>query len=276
MAERAGGGGRPDVGDVVTWAVLLSRWTDFAQAAVAVPADEDGERWRRSVAPIVGLQAVTMALGELGRLPAGERGVGADRAAVLVRQHASELHSAWGREPLPGKVAELIEDARQALETAEWLGVEWVVSRDGGTTVPVTTGWAEEVTAAGFGGDVLAAPGGTRLGRGAPTVFVRGEPPAGVDDGVLREAGLERSPGLVPPRQVYRVIDAGTGRPTHDLVAPLLTGLPAGQPMLVTVVESGRVVRREDEGDAAARVKQQRALLGEGGVLEVRGFESRE
>jgi hypothetical protein len=105
----------------LTWATLLARWTDFARASVALPTDGEGGRWRASVAPIIGLQAVTFALGESGLLPPDERAVALDRGALLVARYAAELAAAWGSCPLPGEVVALVEDARSALEAARLL-----------------------------------------------------------------------------------------------------------------------------------------------------------
>src|SRR5262245_33826970 len=96
---------------VLTWAALLAKWTEFAKAAVALPREGDGGRLRRAVPALIGLQAVTQALGELNRLPKYERAVGLDRATILINRYTGELTSIWqGQEP--AEVAELASDAR--------------------------------------------------------------------------------------------------------------------------------------------------------------------
>src|SRR5690606_37986826 len=45
----------PDDGSAMTWATLLGGWFQFAQRAVALPADAQGQRWKDSVAPAIGL-----------------------------------------------------------------------------------------------------------------------------------------------------------------------------------------------------------------------------
>src|SRR5690606_34338419 len=40
-----------------TWATLLAGWVQFAQSAVALPRDEQGQRWRDSIAPTISLHA---------------------------------------------------------------------------------------------------------------------------------------------------------------------------------------------------------------------------
>jgi hypothetical protein len=102
----------------LTWAALLGRWTDFARSALALPKDADGERWRRSVASIIGLQAVTFALAETPGLPPDEAALGLDRAEILVGRYTDELASIWLGWALPAPLAELIADARAALDAA--------------------------------------------------------------------------------------------------------------------------------------------------------------
>lgn len=103
---------------VNTWAGLLARWMEFARASVAFPKTAEGDRWRAAVGPIVGLQAVACALGELEGLASDERALGIDRAAVLIRQYGGVLEGLWGAEGLPAEVAGLIADARAALAAA--------------------------------------------------------------------------------------------------------------------------------------------------------------
>ncbi|MCK4873144.1 MAG: hypothetical protein KAS72_10500 [Phycisphaerales bacterium] len=103
----------------LTWAALLGRWIEFARAAVALPDDDQGTRWKASVAPIIDLQAVTMALGQLDDLPDDERALGLDKAEILIRRDASVLGEIWRDAPLPAKLTELLDDARQALRQAQ-------------------------------------------------------------------------------------------------------------------------------------------------------------
>ena len=84
----------------MTWAALLAKWTEFARAAVALPDTAEGSRWKGAVPGIIALQALTHALAEAGELPPDEWSVACDRAGVIIRQHASELHALWRGEPL--------------------------------------------------------------------------------------------------------------------------------------------------------------------------------
>lgn len=102
----------------LTWAALLGRWVDFARSALALPDDAPGRRLRRRVPDIIMLQAVWCSLGDLGSLPASERSLGLDRAALLIDKHAGALEAEWSGEALPPLLGELIADARAQLQAA--------------------------------------------------------------------------------------------------------------------------------------------------------------
>ena len=102
----------------LTWAALLARWVEFARAAVALPDDEQGSRWKRSVTAIIELQAVIMALGELDELPEAEKALGLDKAEIIIRRNTKQLHDIWDRTDVPAKIEELLRDAAQTLQAA--------------------------------------------------------------------------------------------------------------------------------------------------------------
>lgn len=104
--------------DALTWAGLLSKWTEFARSALALPRTAEGDRWRRAVPSIVGLQAVTFALGEVGTLPPDELALALDRAEMLVDRDREALERIWPGEPLHPDLRTLIDDARRALAAA--------------------------------------------------------------------------------------------------------------------------------------------------------------
>ncbi len=104
---------------ILTWAVLLSRWMDFARSALALPREGESGRIRRAVPALIGLQAVTCALSEVPLLPVHEQSVARDRAEVLIRRYEADLRAIWEAEPLPGSVAEFIDDARLSLGVLE-------------------------------------------------------------------------------------------------------------------------------------------------------------
>lgn len=84
--------------DDLTWVMLLTRWTALAKATVALPDDAGGDRWRQAVTPIITLQAVTHALGELDELTPDERALGLDKAELLISANARALHDLWAHE----------------------------------------------------------------------------------------------------------------------------------------------------------------------------------
>lgn len=119
---------RDDATRVLTWAALLGKWTELARASVAFPRNAEGERWRRCVPDVIGLQAITHALGELDLLREDERGLALDRAAIGIKTHAAsliELFADENTEPacdegltgLEG-IDELIAEAHEAWELA--------------------------------------------------------------------------------------------------------------------------------------------------------------
>lgn len=254
-----------------TWAMLLARWTDFARAAVALPEGGEGERWRRSIAPIIELQAVTCALGEVAGLERAERLRGLDLAAVLIRRSAGALSEAWRGEPMPEKVMELVEDAQRAHEQASWLGVELVVASARLVVEPVRE-LVEALVAAGQTGEVLAARAGTVLFEGEPVLFVRDC--ANQVATHVEMAHTRMSDGLVHARQVYRQADERTGRFTRDVVTAYVGVLEPGRPLLEVAAADGEVLVREDGAQAAAWLAAQERAMGAGGVEVVYGVEA--
>lgn len=233
----------------MTWAALLARWTEFAQASVAFPRTGEGDRWRGSVAPVIGLQATTFALGEVDSLAPDERSLGLDRASVLVRTHAGELHRVWKGEPMPDALREVVDDASMALSLARSRGVEYRVVVDR-LDAPDVLGSLERAMAQGRRVEfaMLPAPG-VPLFRGDVAAFVR---PA--IEGLAIE-GCEAAAS--PPRQVYR----RDGADAHDLIALFEGEVHPGLPLLRVVIDEGVVVSRFDDADAA-RAGAMRVAMG--------------
>ncbi len=223
----------------LTWAALLARWTEFARASVAFPKDAPGDRWRSSVAPVIGLQATTFALAELDELAPDERALGLDRAGLLVRTHATDLHGVWRGEAMPETLREVVDDAQRALTLARERGVEYRVSAE---RIDAPDALAEIERAMQRGARiefVLAAPPGTTLFQGEPALFVRG------DTNAFEIDGLSRAPSA--PRQIYR-------QPGRDVIALFDDALQPGTPLLRVVVDDGRVVRRFADSERPSRV----------------------
>ena len=235
--------------DPQTWAVLLAGWVEFAQGAVALPEDATGRAWKDSVAPAIGLHAIAMALGELHTLDRDERTLAMDKAELTIKQHARELREAWGAEPMPEALHELVDDAQYAWESSLHEGVVWRV--ESGRFVADHPGeiglWLRD---AGFGGEVFVSTPGVAMFADAPVAWCRdhsgGQPDdrvVGLMDEFLRSCeGVIGRPELMRPiHQVYRQFDFVNGGASRDLVAPVVGELPPGQPMLVPVISGGDV-----------------------------------
>lgn len=232
----------------LTWPSLLAHWTAFAQASLALPKTNDGERWRAAVAPIIGLQAVTFALGDLDKLSLpGARAEALDKGELLVRSHTGTLHAIWRGESLPGELASIIHDATTALRASREGGFEFrvVVDKLVARHPAELVTWLEE---SGFAGDLYLPVAGAAVFKGAPAAFVRGplgERPDTEQLVAVREflGGIEsvgkhqRVGGM---RQVYRQFDFATGNIARDFVAPMTGELIAGQAQLVPVIQRGR------------------------------------
>lgn len=126
--QASGGGGRDDATRVLTWAALLGKWTELARASVAFPKTSEGAKWRKSVPDLIGLQAITHALGEIELLREEEQGLALDRAALGIETHAANLVELFAddredpelEEGLTGieEIDELIDEAREAWDIA--------------------------------------------------------------------------------------------------------------------------------------------------------------
>jgi hypothetical protein len=222
---------------------LLAKWTDFARAAVALPKDACGERWRSAVVPIISLQAITQALGELDLLAADERALALDRAEVQSRADAQALHAIWRGEEMPEAVIELIDDARLAVQSGRDAGVEWVVAQE-----RMTAEHPGELVAAllsrGFAGDLYVPTPGVAMFETSPAVFARLANGAMPDDETIEMIsewfdGVGEPERVAGMRQAYRQFDFRVGRAVRDLVVPMRAPLPGGQPLLVCAIERG-------------------------------------
>lgn len=240
---------------VIGWTALLGRWVEFARAAVAFPRDATGARWRASVAPAIGLQAVTFALAEIDRVAPDERPSALDRAELLVRKHTAELSGVWRGETLHPELVALANDARRALEAARGAGAEWIVVDDR-LTAPDLSAVCSRLAGAHRDAEAIVAAPGTLLFRGSPLAYFR---PAPIDAPPPGAAVR----GAAAARQVYRQIDDTTGRAVRDLVAPLAAGLPAGRPLLTPVVENGRIVATLDRDAADRWTRDQLRAIGD-------------
>ncbi len=240
--EQSTNGGRAEK-NAMSWAVLLGKWTEFVQSAIALPAEGDTGRWRESVVSVVGLQAVTFALGDSGGLTNEELALGLDRAGVLITGYARGLREVWGATAMPDQLLEMMGDARRALEAAGWFGLEWVVTTER-FVMPGVRAEMVHMVAHGFAGDALCAPEGAVLFRGSPAVVVR---PAVVVDALDMIEGIARVEGVRVIRQVYREVDEA-GRAVRDVVASIPGAVAGGMPILQAMIEGGKLVDRAGYG----------------------------
>ncbi len=252
-----------DLTTIVTWSVLLSKCTRFAQASVAFPKGELGDRWRASVAPMIGLQSIAFALGEAATLPVDERLLGIDRAGLMIRAHSKELDETWRAEPMPEELLELIADARAVLERAAHLGAHASVASDG-FVMPDVHALCAQAIDDGYEGHIFAAMPGTILREGTPALVARPGPlPFDVP-------GLDAESGPSVQAQVYRSI-VDTSGAVRDTVVPFHEEMPAGRPLLEHIVEDGALTRIESDASQVEKwiTAQARSLDGRSHELVV-------
>lgn len=244
-----------------TWASLLGRWIEFAQASAVLPPDGDGERWRSAVASIIEIQAIAFAIQDLAVLPRADRDVARARASVVFEQAAARIHDIWRGRDLPESVVQLIEDARRTLEGSRFFGSQelWWPG-PGQLEVPEWPDHKRIRSGADSQGSLWLAPPGTILMAGSPVGWwCDREPPK------LAAALIEcRIRPVAGPRQVYRRLD-DAGRAIEDIVVPFDEELPAGVPLLAPLLDCGTRVGDFILGAAAWGFLQRAALGGKPG-----------
>jgi len=231
-----------------SWALLLAKWSEIAQASVALPETGEGGAWKASVPHAITLQAVTLALGELDVLKDDERPLALDRAEISCREATAGINEAWRGRDLPEGLAELIQDARIAFEHAANAGVEWVITSER-LVCDHPADVCERLRRSGFLGELFLPAPGVPMFRGAPAAFARGPGGAAPTDEQCRvierflKAGDDGAVGeperIGSPRQVYRQMDFMAGGPVKDVVVAMNESLPPGQPLLVLAMEGG-------------------------------------
>ena len=234
--------------ETLTWAVLLARWTEFARSAVALPTEGKGGLWRQSVADIIGLQAITLALRDLDEHDLDQsRALAIDTASVGIDRHAESLSATWSADPWPEELHELVEDARRALADASASGLEWCVDAEQ-VTLEHPAELAGLLEAMGFDGDLYLASPGAVISGGCPCAFVHEVGGGMPDEHVVEAVGAFLEANGVggrwarrgPPRQAYRQFDFARGGPVRDLVSWMVGDPRPGQPLLVPVIQGGR------------------------------------
>jgi len=246
--------------EVVTWAGLLAQGVELAQASRALPASEEGDRWRASVAPLIECQALRIALASLGRLPREDRPLARDLAATTLRGAATTLDEVWRGHPMPEAILEIAEDAKRALDQSAYAGLRMMRLRADRPPIflPAMPGIEAFAAAAVERRGTLAAMApGTLVLPGSPIAWwCGGEDPADARAlADLVEVGDEAG-----PLQVYRQLD-DAGRFVGDLVADL-DALPPGMPLLVPRVLDGEPIGGPPRAEGAWREMQERGLAG--------------
>jgi hypothetical protein len=242
-AETRTGAGRPGTdatrtldADALAWSALVAHWTRVAQAALALPRDAAGDRWRAAVPHVIELQALAFALRDMARVAPEARDHARDRAAVQIRGAAGALVALWGGEPMPDALLDLMADAQRA----------WRASACPGLAEVVWPGPDELIVPAAAEPDGPETPGGTLLLMAPGTIALPGDPVAIVAERAAPRfegvAGLEVR-AVEEIRQLYRVFDA-RGRWTGAFRRALEDELPAGMPVLVPIWVHGERVGR--------------------------------
>lgn len=233
----------------ISWSTLLAGWIQFAQRAVALPKDEEGQRWRDSVAPTIGLHAMAMALGEIDKIDPEERPLAMDKSEIGIKSHIMELNETWRGETMPESIIDVIEDAKKAWEDALHEGVVWVVKSERFVSFhPAELG--EALLDAGYIGEVMLSSPGVEMFKGAPIAIARHNSGGQPEDDILNMIqgflnacdGTVEHPQIIRPIcQVYRQYDFLKGGAAKDLVASVTGELQAGQPLLIPVVSGGEM-----------------------------------
>ncbi|MDF1808676.1 MAG: hypothetical protein P1U42_03180 [Phycisphaerales bacterium] len=235
--------------DTISWSTLLSGWIQFAQTAVALPKDEQGQRWRDSVAPTISLHALAMALSEIHKVDFEERPLAMDKSELNIKSNVAELNQIWRAEPMPESIIELVEDAKRAWEEALYEGVAWIVESERFNAIhPAELGIA--LLDVGYVGEVLIASPGIEMFKGAPVAIARNNSGGQPEDDIIELIqkflsacdGSTDHPQIIRPIcQAYRQFNFLKGGASHDIVVPVNADLQAGQPLLIPVVSGGEL-----------------------------------
>ncbi|MFZ9689375.1 MAG: hypothetical protein ACO3DS_06015 [Phycisphaerales bacterium] len=230
----------------MAWAAMVGRWTDLAAASGSWPEHGDAGRARASVPWLIQLQAVTRALGELAQVPPRERPWCRDHARATIEAAVDRLVGIWG-EDAPEAIADIVDDARAAVEAARTAGCREAVWQGPGRFI------MPEVEVGEPHGTLACMQPGTPVLPGSPVAWW-------IDREDLPVPGLVAQDAAEGPRQVYRQLDEA-GRVERDVVAPM-EELPPGMPLLLPSDEDGRRVGGWLTPAPAWRAMHERALGG--------------
>ena len=107
---------QPTRSDRITFSILLTRWVQFAQSALALGETGSQGLVKESVCDVIMLQAITYSLQHLDELDPRERALGIDRAEVLCEKHTRSLRLRWARDRMPPQLREILAEARARVE----------------------------------------------------------------------------------------------------------------------------------------------------------------
>lgn len=249
---------RPGLPEAVGWAMLLAQGVELAKASVAFPPGEAGDRWRKSIAPLVEAQAVRHAISQLASLPFAERPLARDLAAIAVRKAAASLDAAWRGEPMPEAVLEILEDADRACAESAFAGLRTLRLREDAPPlwIPPDPGLASLEEHDGGRASAAAMAPGTLALPGSPIAWWATRPDPSFGEAFASCEIVED----LGPLQVYRELD-DQGRIGGDLVADL-EELPPGMPLLVPLWLDGEAIGSPPLEASRWRSMQLEALAG--------------
>lgn len=249
---------RTGLPEAVGWTMLLAQGVELAKASVALSADEVGERWRSTVAPLVEAQAVRYAIAQLARLSFEERPLARDLASVSLRRAAASLDAIWRAEPMPAEVLAIVEDAERELARSVYAGLRMLRLRKEASPcwLPDDPGLASLARNESGRSTAAAMAPGTLVLPGSPIAWwaTREDPAFGEAFDACEIVDAER------PVQIYREVDE-SGRIGGDLVADL-EELPPGMPLLVPLWLDGEAIGTPPLEAARWRAVQEAALDG--------------
>jgi len=236
----------------VAWDVLLAKWVEFAKAASinAAAGDPAARATADAIPHIITLQGHIFALAEAHRLTAPERRIAAARARHAISKAASSLRTIHHTSPMPDGLLDLLTDARHAIDATDALTLHLRVAQDD-FHAPDPWPIAQDLKARGFSGKILAAPTGLRLLNGAPCITLCPDPHP-IQPPTI--PGLVPDRTVAPPEQIYRLTQTQNA-PAHDLIAPMLTELPAGTPLLRTILDDGNLTPKPNPQAIAAEIE---------------------
>jgi hypothetical protein len=230
--------------DAFTWAALLARWMELAQAAVALErqggaplaAACGGGGWSRGMPALITFEALRHAMTQLGTLPPDERSFALDQATVLLESRRADLEDAF--EVIPDAIAQADRQAEAAIESAR-LRFVWTIVWEGPgpLTMPEVAGVPSTRTDEGAVAIMLP---GTLAVIGSPIAWWTGRHEPMLERGLVGCQARPCDRGL----QVWRRFDSD-GMAIEDRLRDVNDEpLEGGVPLLVPLLAGGHRLER--------------------------------